>query len=99
MLFPDETKVFQLLDFGLDGLNDFGTKVSLRLINWFDLRINVQSLHGYLGIKTRHVLISLSEDIHVLAYELYHVFSHGGWQAFTNKDGLGIGFVPKVDPN
>lgn len=41
ILLPDETRIYELLDFRLDRSHDFGTEASLWLSDYHSLRINV----------------------------------------------------------
>jgi len=71
LLFPDETKVYELFHLCFDCFHDLGMELSLLLFAWFGVRIDVETMHSNLEIEPGHVLIIPSEDIYLLSYELY----------------------------
>jgi len=45
------------------------------LLDWLGIRPDVQTMHGYLWIKSGHILVVPCEDIDILSYEYYQFFS------------------------
>ena len=70
-LFPDKARFYELLDFKFVCFYNLGTKPSLLLLNWLGVRVDVETMHSNLGIEFRNVLITPSEDIFILLYEMY----------------------------
>lgn len=71
LLLPDESKIYELFDFRLDGFHDLGAKPSLLLLYWLCLRVDIKPVHVNLRVQAREVLVVPNEDTYILVYKLY----------------------------
>ena len=72
MLFlPYEATCYELMDFGFNSVHNVRAKLAL-LLNWLGIWLDVQTMHGYLWIKSGYILVVPCEDINILSYEYYN---------------------------
>ena len=79
LLFPYETTCDKFMNFSFNSLHDIGAKSSLLLFHWLDFGLIVQSMHGYLRIKSGHIFVFSYNDINILSYECYQFFFLCKW--------------------
>jgi len=79
LLLPYESTCDELMDFSFNSFHNVRTKPSLFLFHWLDVRLNIQTMNGYLRIKTRHIFIISCKDIVILSYECYQFFYLCKW--------------------
>ena len=76
MLFlPYEATCNELMNFDFNSLHNVQTKSALLLLDWLGDRSDVQTIHGYLWIKSGHVLVVPCKDIYILFYKYHQFFS------------------------
>jgi len=85
------------MNFGLNPLYDVGAKPSLLLLDRFGILFDVETVHGYMRIKSRHVFIALNKDIFILSYERYKVLLLSKRQAFAYRDELWVCLITYVN--
>ena len=98
MLFlPYEATCNELMNFNFNSLHNVRTKPGLLLLDWLGVRSDVQTMHGYLWIKSGHVSVAPCKDIYILLYKYHQLFSFCEWQAFTYKDGPRVILTTQVN--
>jgi len=80
MLFlPYETTYDEFMDFGFNSFHHIRAKSSLLLLDWLGVKLDIQTMHGYLRIKSGHIFIIPWKDIDILSYEYYQFFFLRKW--------------------
>jgi len=65
LFLSNEATFDESLNFSLDCLHDVGSELSLLLFDLFSILFNVETMHGYLRIKSRHVFKALGKDVYI----------------------------------
>jgi len=73
LFLSNETTFDELVNFSFNWLYDVRAKSSLLLFNRFNIRFDVEMMHGHLRVKTRHVFIAPCKDIYIFSYKRYKV--------------------------
>jgi len=71
LFFPDETRIYKLLDFRLDLFHYLWAEPSLLLLDGPHVRIDVKAMHSHLGVKPGHIFIVSGENIYIFSHERY----------------------------
>ena len=74
MFLPYEAACNELMKFNFNSLHSVRAKPALLLLDWLGVRSDVQTMHGYLWIKSGHIFVAPCEDIDILPHEYYQFF-------------------------
>jgi len=79
LFLPYKTACDKFMNFSFNSSHIIQVKSSLLLLDWLDVRLNVQTMHSYLWIKSGHIFVILCKDVDILSYECYQFFSLCMW--------------------
>ena len=74
LFFPYEATCNELMDFSLNSFHNIWAKLTLLLLDWLGVGLDVQTVHGDLWIESGHVFVAPCEDVYILFYEYYQFF-------------------------
>lgn len=77
LLFLDEARVDEPLDFILNCIHYFRVKPLLLLFVKFQLRLDIELMHGRLRVETQQFFVATCEDVYVLLNKLLQVILLG----------------------
>ena len=75
LILPYETTCDEFMNFSFNSSHNIRVKSSLLLLDWLDVRLNVQTMHGYLRIESGHIFVIPCKDVDILSYECYQFLS------------------------
>ena len=94
--FPEETKIYKLLNFRLDCFYYLRAELSLLLLDELCVWINVEAMHSHLRVKHGHILIfQVKTSIYSRTRHMRSSFS-GGDKLSLMKMGLGLASSPRL---